>query len=180
LHLTARKPFDRLHQSAGLALLGGAPLAKTAAAQSRSELINGLGWRREIVRRIKVGVHGQVGFDPLEPRDHAGERAHMFSETRHRDPWRHRPVPSACHDQLSTGAKLDRLRRPPRILQFLASAGRALRACGYVMLCDGRAQQVEAHDVIAQIRTKSAGDRSRDFDGGKLDRALSEGIAGER
>ena len=31
-----------------------------------------------------VGVHGQIGFDPLEPRDDAGERAHVLAETRDR------------------------------------------------------------------------------------------------
>ncbi len=59
------------------------------------------------MRGEEVGVHGQVGIDPLETRDHAGERAHMLAEARHRGPWRNRPISPACHDQLAAGANLD-------------------------------------------------------------------------
>jgi hypothetical protein len=60
--------LDRLHQRAGFALLGRAALAEAAAAQSGPELIDRLGRRRKIVRGVIVGVHGQIGFDPLKPR----------------------------------------------------------------------------------------------------------------
>src|SRR3954447_19533419 len=52
-----RITLDCLHQRAGFTLLGGAALAEAAASQSRPELIDVLGWRRKIMRRIKVGVH---------------------------------------------------------------------------------------------------------------------------
>ena len=48
------------------------------------------------------------------------------------------------------------------------------------MLRDGCAQQVEADDVIAQLRAEVGGDGFRDLDGGKLDGALSERLAGKR
>ena len=73
--------LDRLHERAGFPLLGSAALAEAAAAQSCPELIDRLGGRRKIVRGIVVGVHRQVGFDPLETRDHAGEGAHVLAET---------------------------------------------------------------------------------------------------
>ncbi len=44
------------------------------------------------------------------------------------------------------------------------------------MLHDGRAQQVEADDVIAQLSAKTGGDRFGDLDGRKLDGALSERV----
>ena len=92
--------LDRLHERAGFALLGSAALAEAAAAQSRLELVDRLGAGGEIVRGEVVGVHGQVGVDPLEPRHHAGERAHVLAETRDRGPRRNGPVPPAGHDQL--------------------------------------------------------------------------------
>ena len=172
--------LDRLHQRAGFALFGSAALAEAAAAQSCLELVDRLGAGGEIVRGEVVGVHGQVGFDPLETRDHAGERAHVLAEARNRGPRRNRPVSPACHDQLAAGAKLDRRRRAAGVPQFLAAAGRTLRAGRHVMLHDGRAQQVEADDVIAQVRAKVGGDRFRDLDGRKLDGVLPEHAAGER
>ena len=172
--------FDSLHQRAGFTLLGGAALAETAATQSRSELVDALGRRREIVLRVKIGVHRQIDVDPIEPRHHAGKRADMLSETRHRRARRYRPVSAAGHHELRAGAKLDRRRCAARVPQLFAAAGRTLRSPDYVMLCDGRAHQVEACKVIAQIGAKSARDRFRDFNRRKLDRALSEGIAGER
>ena len=48
------------------------------------------------------------------------------------------------------------------------------------MLHDGRAHEVEADDVIAQLRAKIGGDRFRDLDGRKLDGALSERVSGQR
>ena len=172
--------LDRLHERAGFALLGRAALAEAAAAQSRPELVDRLGGRRKIVRRIVVGVQGQVGFDPFETRDHAGERAHVLAEARDRGPRRNGPVPAARHDQLAAGAELDRHRRAARVAQLLAAAARTLRAGRHVVLHDGRAQQVEADDVIAQVRAKVGGDRLRDLDGRKLDAALSERVPGQR
>ena len=108
----SRIALDRLHQRAGFSLLGSGALAEAAAGQSRPELVDVLGRRREIVRRIEVGVQRQIGFDPLEPRDHAGEGAHMLAEACHRGPRRHGPVSAAGHDQLGAGAKLDRQPAP--------------------------------------------------------------------
>ena len=51
---------------------------------------------------------------------------------------------------------------------------------GHVVLRDGRAHQVEADDVIAQIGAKFGRDRLRDFDGRKLDRALPNGMRAQR
>ena len=138
------------------------------------------GRRGKIVRGKVVGVHRQVGVDPLETRDHAGERAHVLAEARNRGPRRNGPISAARHDQLAAGAKLDRHRRAARVAQLLAAAARTLRAGRHVMLHDGRAQQVEADDVIAQVGAKVGGDRFRDLDGRKLDGALSEHVAGER
>src|ERR1700709_144753 len=73
----ARIALDRLHQRAGLALLSCGALAEAAAAQSGPELVDAPGRRREIVLGEKIGVHRQIGLDPLEPRDHAGQRAYM-------------------------------------------------------------------------------------------------------
>src|SRR5437868_15020402 len=53
----ARIALDRLHQRAGLALLGRGALAEAAAAQSGPELIDALGRPREIVVGEKIGVH---------------------------------------------------------------------------------------------------------------------------
>ena len=155
--------LDRLHQRAGFTLLGGAALAEAAATQSRSELVDALGRRREIVLRVKIGVHRQIDLDPLEPRYHAGEGADMLSETRHRRARRYRPISAAGHHELGAGAKLDRL--PVRGAGSSASCCRRsdIAGAGHVMFCDGRAHQVEADDVIAQIGAKSARDRFRDF-----------------
>src|SRR5882757_1707482 len=49
----------------------------------------------------------------------------------------------------------------------------------YIMPCDGRTQEVETDNVVAQVGTKSAGDRFADFDGRKLDAALPECVAGK-
>src|SRR2546430_9768903 len=42
------------------------------------------GGRGKIMRRIVVGVHGHVGVDPLQRRNHAGERADMLAKARDR------------------------------------------------------------------------------------------------
>ena len=89
------------------------------------------GGRREIVRGMVVGVQGQIGFDAFEPRDHAGEGAHVLSETCNRGPRRNAPVPAARHDQLGAGAKLDR--RSARGAGRAASCGRSSD------IADGRA-----------------------------------------
>ena len=68
---------------------------------------------------------------------------------------RNGPVPPARHDQLAAGSELDRHRRTARVAQLLAAAARTLRAGRHVMLHDRRAQQVEADDVIAQVRAKA-------------------------
>src|SRR5215510_2984674 len=73
-----RVALDRLHERAGLALFGRGALSEAAAAQSGPELVDALGRRREIVVGEKIGVHRQIDLDPLEPRDHAGQRAYMF------------------------------------------------------------------------------------------------------
>ena len=89
-------------------------------------------------------------------------------------------ISAAGHDQFGAGADLDRRRRPARIAQLLVAAGRALRARRNVMLHDGRAQQIVADDVIVQFGAKAGGDRLGDFERRKLDRALSERLAGQR
>ena len=139
--------LDRLHQRAGFTLLGGAALAETAATQSRSELVDALGRRREIVLRVKIGVHRQIDFDPIEPRHHAGERADMLSETRHRRARRYGPVSAAGHHELRAGAKLDRLRCAARVLQLLCCrrsdiAGAGLRSASRSSRPSGRGLQV--------------------------------------
>src|SRR5438477_527198 len=72
------------------------------------------------------------------------------------------------------------IRMSARILQFLVAAGRALRALRDVVLCDGRAHQVEACDMIAQIGAKARRDRFGDFYRRELDRALPQRVADER
>src|SRR5258705_2541098 len=84
-----RVALDRLHQRAGLALLGRGALAKAAAAQSGPELVDALGRRREIVMGEIIRVHRQIDLDPLEPRNHAGHLAYMLAEERPGVPSRH-------------------------------------------------------------------------------------------
>src|SRR5262245_23920653 len=103
----ARIALDRLHQRAGLALLSRGALAEAAAVQSGPELIDALGWRREIVVGEKIGVHRQIDLDPLEPRNHAGQRAYMFAEARYGGSRRHRAVSAAGHDELAAFGDLD-------------------------------------------------------------------------
>src|ERR1700730_17390879 len=98
----------------------------------------------------------------------------MLAEACNRRPRRNGPVPAARHDQLGAGGELDGRRLTARVAQLLAAAARTLRAGGYVMPHDGRTEQIEADDVIAQIGAKLGGDRFGDLDGRKLDRTLSE------
>ena len=102
----------------------------------------------------------------------------MLAETRNRGPRRDRPVSPAGHDQLGAGAKHDRRRRTLWVAQRLAAAGRTLRPGRHVMLHDGRAQQVEADDVIAQIGAEVGGDRFGDLDRCKLDGTVSKCVPG--
>src|SRR5437016_190865 len=116
-----------------------------------------------------VGVQGQIGLNALETRDNAGERAHVPAKTRNRGRRRNAAVPAARHDQPVTRAKLDRRWLAAGITQLLAAAARTLRTERHIMLHDGRAQQVEADDVIAQWSAKTGGDRLGDLDGRKLE-----------
>ena len=151
----ARIALDRLHQRAGLALLGRGALAEAAAAQSGPELIDALGRRREIVIGEKIGVHRQIDLDPLEPRNHAGQRAYMLAEARHGGPGGHGAISTAGHDELAAFGDLDRRRRPAWTLQFLAPAGLTLRAPRDKVLGDDRTRQIEARNMIAQIGAKA-------------------------
>ena len=172
-----RIALDRLHQRAGFGLLGGRAFAKAASDQPRSELIDAHRRRREIMLRKKIGVHRQqVGFDRLKPLNHAGEGADVLSVASNRDARRHRTISAAGHDKLGAGAVLDRLWRAARVLKFLAAAGRALRPARHVVLGDGRTQQVEARNMIAQIGAKAGGDRFGDFDRCKLDGGLPQRV----
>src|SRR5580658_4794016 len=96
-----------------------------------------------------VGVQGQIGLNALETRDTAGERAHVPAKTGNRGRWRNAAVPATRHDQLVARAKLDRRWLAAGITQLLAAAARTLRTERHIMLHDGRAQQVEADNVIA-------------------------------
>ena len=150
-----RIALDRLHQRAGLALLGGRALAEAAAAQSGPELIDALGRRREIVMGEKIGVHRQIDLDPLEPRNHAGQRAYMLAEARHGGPRSHGAISTAGHDELAAFGDLDWRRRPAWTLQLLAAADGTLRAPRDKVLGDDRTSQIEARNMIAQIGAKA-------------------------
>src|SRR6185437_8797748 len=101
--------LDRLHQRARLSLLGGRALAKAAAAQAVAQLADALRRRGEIMLSKEIGVHRQISFDPLEPCQHASERAHMFAEARHGRARRYGSIAAAGHHQLGAAAELDRL-----------------------------------------------------------------------
>ncbi|MGY4466612.1 hypothetical protein ACVWWK_002294 [Bradyrhizobium sp. LB9.1b] len=173
----ARVALDRFHQRAGLALLGRGALAEAAAAQAGPELVDVPGRRREIVVGEKIGVHRQIGLDPLEPRHHAGQRTDVFAVPRHGGSRRHGAVSAAGHDELSALGNLDRHCCPSWIPELLAAAGRALRAFRDVVLDDRSPGQVEARDMIAEISAKSGGDRLRDFNRSEVDPGLSYGVA---
>ena len=172
--------FDQFHQRAGFRLFGGAALTEAAAAQSLPELVDIPGRRGEIMGRVEVGVHRQIGFDALEPRDHAGERTDMLAEPRHRGARRHSAIAAAGHDQFGTAAEFDRSRRSARVDEFPVAADRTLRAGRHIMLRYARAQQVVTDDVIVKLGAKARGNRLGDFERGELDRALSERVADER
>src|SRR3954468_14458519 len=102
-----RIAFDRLHQCAGLALLGRGALAEAAAAQSGPELIDALGRPREIVIGEIIGVYRQIDLDPLEPRNHAGQRAYVLAEAGHGGPGGHGAISTAGHDELAAFGEFD-------------------------------------------------------------------------
>src|SRR5436190_2089784 len=104
----------------------------------------------------------------------------MLAETCNRGPRLNSAIAAAGHEQRARGAKGYRRRRSAGVAQILAAARRTLRPGRNVVPCDGRAQQVEADDVIAQVRAKIGRDRFGDLDGCKLDSALSEHVPGER
>src|SRR5258705_7029516 len=151
----ARIALDRLHQRAGLALLGRGALAEAAAAQSGPELIDALGRRGEIVMGEIIGVHRQIDLDPLEPADHPGQRAYMLAEARHGGPRRHGAISATGHAKLAAFGDLDWRRRPARTLQLLAAAGGTLWAPRDIMLGDDRTRQIETCNMITQIGAKA-------------------------
>src|ERR1700744_2949350 len=104
----------------------------------------------------------------------------MLAESFNCGPRRNAAVSAAGHHQLGAGAEVDLHRGAPWISQLLAAAGRTLRAARHVVLRHRRTQKVEADDVIAQFSAKAGGDGFGDFDRGKLDAALPEGIASKR
>jgi hypothetical protein len=59
-------PFDRLHQRAGLALVGGSPLAVAVGDQSGLGRIKRFGTRRETVSGKKANIRRLLAFDPLK------------------------------------------------------------------------------------------------------------------
>src|ERR1700745_993724 len=126
-----------------------------------------------------VGVQGQIGLNAFETRDDAGERADVPAKTRNRGRRRNAAVPAARHDQLVALATLDRRWLTEGVTQLLVAAARTLRTECHIMLRDGRAQQVEADDVIAQWSAKTGGDRLGDLDGRKLYGGLSERVPGQ-
>src|SRR5207248_2779852 len=174
----SRIALDRLHQRARFGLLGCRAFAKAASAQSRSKLIDARGRRRKIMLRKKVGVHRQVGFDRLKPLHDACEGTDVLSEARNRDARRYRAISAAGHGEVGAGTVLDRWRGTARVFEFFAAARRAWRGARHVVLYDGRAQQVEARNMITEIGAKARGNRFGDFDGRKLDGALPENVAG--
>ena len=88
--------------------------------------------------------------------------------------------PPLVMTSLAPGPSSIGCRCPARVPQLLAAAGRTLRAGRHVMLDDTGAQQIVTDDVIVQLGAKAGSDRLGDFEGGKLDCALSERVAGER
>src|SRR5947209_2372725 len=102
-----------------------------------------------------VGVQGHIGLNALETRDNAGKRADVPAKTRNRGRRRNAAIPAARHDELVARAELDRRWLTKGITQLLAAAARTLRTERHIMLDDGRAQQVQADDVIAQWSAKT-------------------------
>jgi hypothetical protein len=104
----------------------------------------------------------------------------MLSKPRNRGPWRNGPVSPACHDQFAAAANLDGYWRTAWVAQRLAATAWTLRAGCDVMLDNRQAQQVQADDVIGQLRPKVGGDRFRNFDRCKLDGTLSKRLLSQR
>src|ERR1700724_4608655 len=103
-----RITLDRLHQRAGFCLLGSRALAKAAAGQSCPEGCDRQGGSREVMPRKIVGVHRQIGLDPLKLGDDTGERAHMLSKARDGRPRRHGPESAPPLLSLWSGPRLPR------------------------------------------------------------------------
>src|ERR1700676_1653654 len=93
-----RITLDRLHQRAGFCLLGSRALAEAAASQSRPEGVDRQGGSREVMPRKIIGVHRQIGLDPLKLGDDTGEWADMLSEARDGRARRHGSASAARHD----------------------------------------------------------------------------------
>src|SRR3569832_29583 len=129
--------------------------------------------------REKIRVQGEVGLDPLQLFDDAGQRADMLAKARHGRARRYRAEAAARQRQLEAGAKRDRRRLAAWISQLLASAGRTLGAMGDIVFDSRRAQQIVADDMVVQIGTKAAGDRLGDFKRGKWNSALRKRMAGQ-
>src|SRR5215475_8406955 len=104
----------------------------------------------------------------------------MLPKTFDRGPRRNGPIASARHNQLGSGVQFYRYRSAARIAELLTAAGRTLRALSHEMLLDGRARQVEADNMIVQIRAEVGGDGFRDLDGRELDGTLSQHVPGDR
>ena len=134
----------------------------------------------EIVLGVKIGIHRQIGFDPLEPRDDAGERADMLAESCDGVARRDTAVAAARHHQLVAGGQRQRRRSTARVAQFLAAAAWTLRTLRDVMLHHARSQEIETDDVIAQIGAEIGGNCFCDLERGELNSGLSERLFGER
>ena len=100
------------------------------------------------MRGMIIGVQRQIGLDPFEARDNTGQRAYVTTEARNRGRGRNAAVTAARHHDLTAFADLDWRGRAARVAQLLVTALRTLRAGCHMMFDDGRAQEIEAHDVI--------------------------------
>ena len=163
--INSRIALDRFHERAGLALLGRAALAETAAAQTRPQLVDRLGGPGEVVPGVIVGVEWQVDVDPFKLRHHAAQRADVLFVALDRRPRRHGAVAAAGHDQFGAALEFNRHRRPARIAQFLLTAGRALRPACDVVPGDARAQEIETDDVTVQLGAEIGSDCFGDLHG---------------
>src|SRR6202048_2674390 len=172
--------LDRLHERACLTLLGRAALAEASAAQAGAKLVHGFWAAGEIVGGKIVGIERKVRLDALEPRDHAGERAHVLSETRNRGGRGNTAVSAARHQELAPASELERRRRAVRVAQCLAAASRALRAARDIMLYHAGAQEIETDDVIVELGPKRGGDRFCNLHRCELDAAAPHRVACER
>ena len=128
----------------------------------------------------EIGIQWYVRVDSFETRDDASKRAHVLAEARNCGSRRDSPVSAACHDHLGTWTKLKRGRRTVRVVEVLAAAGWTLRAASDVVSFNGGSRQIEANNVVVQIRPEVGGNRFRDFGGCELNRALSERVVSQR